>query len=149
MGTIWLYATAAVAAGALLPVQAAINGRLRPWVGGALPAALASVLVSAALMLALTLASGARVPPVARLAAAPWWVWIGGLLGAGFVVASLALVARLGAAFLFALAVVGQMLASLVLDHFGLLGVPQHGVTPPRVLGAGLLVAGVVLIRRF
>ena len=47
-----------------------------------------------------------------------------------------------------ALLVTGQMLASLVFDHFGLFGVPQHAADPWRLAGAALLVLGVVLIRR-
>lgn len=118
-------------------------------VGGPVSAALVSVGVSMAGLLTLALVIRAPLPSAGRLAAAPWWVWVGGVLGAGFVLASLALVSRLGAAVLFALVVVGQMLASLLLDHFGALGAAQHTISPLRVLGAALLIAGVVLIRRF
>jgi transporter family-2 protein len=55
---------------------------------------------------------------------------------------------RLGAASLLSLVVAGQMLASSVIDHFGLLGIARHPATPSRVVGALLLVAGVVLMRR-
>jgi transporter family-2 protein len=57
------------------------------------------------------------------------------------------MIPRLGAATVLALIVVGQMLGSLTLDHFGILGIPQHPVNPTRLAGAGLLIAGVVLIR--
>lgn len=146
---VWLLALVAVAAGALLPIQASINGRLRPYVGGPIPATLVSVAVSTAAMVALALASRTHVPESEKVASAPWWVWTGGLLGVVFVLVSLGLVNRLGAAFLFALVVVGQMLASLVIDQFGLLGVAEHPITPLRLLGVGLLVGGVLLIRFF
>ncbi len=83
------------------------------------------------------------------MSGSPWWVWTGGLLGVVFVLVSLGLVNRLGAAFLFALVVVGQMLASLVIDHYGLFGVSEHTVSPLRILGVMLLLGGVVLIRFF
>ena len=49
----------------------------------------------------------------------------------------------------FGLVVAGQMLVSLAFDHFGLLGVEEKPVNIPRILGALLVAAGVVLIRRF
>jgi transporter family-2 protein len=39
------------------------------------------------------------------------------------------------------------MIGALAFDHFGLLGIPIHAVTPPRLVGAALLVAGAALIR--
>jgi transporter family-2 protein len=47
------------------------------------------------------------------------------------------------------LIVTGQMLVSLGLDHFGLLGYPSHPLNGWRLVGAGLIVAGVILLRRF
>lgn len=146
---IWLLALVAVAAGALLPIQASINGRLRPFVGGPIPATLVSVAVSTTTMVVLVLATRTPVPTGSKLTGSPWWVWTGGILGVVVVLVSLGLVNRLGAAFLFALMVVGQMLASMVIDHFGLFGVSEHAVSPLRVLGVMLLLAGVMLIRFF
>lgn len=146
---IWLLALLAVAAGALLSVQAGINGRLRPFVGGPVPATLVSVAVSTSAMVVLMLATRTPAPTPERAGGAPWWVWTGGLLGVVFVLVSLGLVSRLGAAFLFALVVVGQMLASMVMDYYGLLGVVEHPVTPLRLLGVALLLGGVILIRFF
>jgi transporter family-2 protein len=57
------------------------------------------------------------------------------------------LIPRLGAAMVIALIVAGQMLGSLAFDHFGLLGVPVHPANVPRLMGAALLVGGVILIR--
>ena len=75
--------------------------------------------------------------------------WIGGLLGAFFVAAAVTLVPRLGVAMTFSLIIAGQMLVTLVIDHFGLLGVPETKVSLARVAGILLITAGVVLIRRF
>ena len=145
---VWLFALMAVGLGLTLPVQAVINGRLRVLLDGPVPAALVSVLVSALLMAVIAAVTWQPVP-LDRVTAAPWWVWTGGIIGALYVAASLALISKLGAAFLFALLVVGQMLSSIIVDHYGWLGVPVHTVNPWRILGAVFLVAGVVLIRRF
>ena len=76
-----------------------------------------------------------------------WWMWTGGFFGAIYIVVALVLLPRLGAATVVALIVTGQMLASLVFDQFGLLGLIQHPVSIPRLVGAVLLVVGVILIR--
>ena len=93
-------------------------------------------------------ATRAAWPTGAAVARAPWWAWTGGLLGAFYVTAVVLLTPRLGVATTLALGVAGQMAAALVMDHFGLLGLSVRPVTPGRVAGAALLVAGVVLIRR-
>ena len=59
------------------------------------------------------------------------------------------LVPRLGVALTFSLIIAGQMLVTLVIDHFGLLGVPVKEVTLARIGGILLITAGVVLIRKF
>ncbi|TMJ62905.1 MAG: DMT family transporter, partial [Alphaproteobacteria bacterium] len=71
-----------------------------------------------------------------------WWAWTGGFFGAIYF-----LVPGLGAAFFIALLVAGQMIGSIAFDHFGLLGLSEHPIDLPRVIGATLLVVGVVLIR--
>ena len=78
----------------------------------------------------------------------PWWAWSGGLFGAIFIGLAIVLVPRLGAATFVALLVSGQMFASIMFDHVGLLGLAQRTADPPRLLGVVLLVIGVVLIRR-
>jgi bacterial/archaeal transporter family-2 protein len=83
------------------------------------------------------------------VASAPWWAWTGGLLGALFVLASIILTPRLGAATTIGLILTGQVLASIVIDHFGLIRVPVHEASFPRIIGALLIVAGVVMVQRF
>ncbi len=148
LGMVWLFALMAVGLGLTLPVQAVINGRLRTTLDDPIRAALVSVLVSTLLMAVIAAVTWQPVS-MERVSSAPWWVWTGGLIGAIYVAASLVLISKLGAAFLFALLVVGQMLSSIIVDHYGWLGVPIHTVNPWRILGAGFLVVGVVLIRRF
>ena len=77
-----------------------------------------------------------------------WWHWSGGLLGAVYIVGTIVLAPRLGAATLIAGLVAGQMAASLIVDHFGWVGFAEHQITPLRLAGALLIVLGVVLVRR-
>jgi bacterial/archaeal transporter family-2 protein len=138
----------ALAAGVLLPVQAGVNAQLRSVVGSPLSAALVSFLVgTAGLVTAVVIF---RAPTALRVAwvASPWWYWVGGLIGALYVVATIVLAPRLGAATLIAAVVAGQMIASLVLDQYGLLGFPTHPISGLRVLGAALVIVGVILVQR-
>ncbi len=80
--------------------------------------------------------------------AAPAWVYIGGLLGVVYVVAVIFLAPKLGGLLTFALAIAGQLLAALLLDHLGWL-YPQRPINLLRLLGVVLLVGGVWLIRRY
>jgi transporter family-2 protein len=87
------------------------------------------------------------LPEAASFARPRWWFWLGGVLGVGYLTVSLVLAPRIGVAAMIAAVVAGQMLASLLLDHFGWLGLAREPATPWRLLGALLIVAGVVLLR--
>jgi bacterial/archaeal transporter family-2 protein len=144
----WLLYALAFAGGVLLTVQVGVNSTLRVSVGSPAMAALASFVVGLAGLALFLLASGASLPGRAALAAAPLWAWSGGLLGAYYVAVSIFVGPRLGAAALLAISVFGQLLTSLIVDHYGLIGFAQHPLTWARVAGAVLLLAGVLLIVR-
>jgi transporter family-2 protein len=142
---IWGYLLFALAAGAMLPIQFGINAQLATWVGGSARAAFVSFVVGAlGLLLAVLIA--ARGWPE-RAGDAPWWVWIGGLLGAFYVLGSIVTAPKLGAVTLVALILAGQAIASLLVDHFGWVGFEEHPITLLRVVGVLLLAAGVALVR--
>ena len=137
----------ALAAGAGLPVQAAVNATMRSYIGR--PEWAAVVNFGVGLLALLAWVAVLRLPPaLSRAAAAPWWSWTGGVLGAFYVTAVVLLTPRLGVGATLALLVAGQMGAALAMDHFGVLGLAARHVSGGRILGAALLVAGVVLIRR-
>ena len=138
----------ALAAGAALTVQIGANAAARRYLGGdAVAAALASFVIGAVALAVYGVAM--RVPWTLRSAlSAPAWVWSGGLLGGFYVVTSVLVGPRLGAAAFLALAVLGQLAASLVVDQFGWLGFAQHPITVARVVGALMLLGGVLLVTR-
>ena len=126
-----------------------VNSKLRTVVGGTVTAAAISFIAGTA---ALTLAAALidrRLPEMNAVLGAPLWVWIGGLLGAFYVLASIVLTPRLGAATTVGLVLAGQVSASIAIDHFGLLRVQVQEATLPRLLGTLLIIAGVVLVQRF
>ncbi len=143
-----LFALLAMGAGACIALQASANGSFRKSLGdnplfAACLSILGTVLTAAAAMLVFR----PPVPSMAVLRETPWWNWIGGPLGALIVLAGAALTARLGAALFIALVVGGQLLCSLALDHFALVGLNEQPVTLGRLLGAALVVAGVLCIK--
>ena len=139
----------ALVAGAFMPIQAGINSRLRFMLGDPISAAMISFAVGTLGLAAYVIAGRKPWPDGALFSAAPWWIWTGGLMGAFFVAASVVLAPRLGAAAMMAWLIAGQLTASIFLDHFGLVGYALREASPLRILGAGLLVAGAVLVQRF
>lgn len=139
---------AAILIGIALPVQSGLNAQLRIGVSHPLLAAFISFLVGTVALLGFNLALRVPLPSGEALGRIPWWHWIGGLLGALYIYAAVILAPRLGAATLVAAIVAGQMVASLLLDHFGLVGYPQQSATPVRLVGALLVIGGVILIQR-
>jgi bacterial/archaeal transporter family-2 protein len=138
----------ALLAGALLPVQTGVNLQLRGALGQPLGAALVSFVVGTAGLAILVAALRVPVPLGEGWDRSAWWHWAGGLLGAVYIVAAIVLAPRLGAATLVAALVAGQMVASLLIDHYGWVGFAVHHVSPLRILGAALVVGGVVLVQR-
>lgn len=143
-----IFALLAAGAGACIALQASANGNFRKNLGDN-PLAAAGFSILGTIITAATALLILRppVPSASALRETPWWNWIGGPLGALIVLAGAALTARLGAALFIALVISGQLLCSLVLDHFALMGLNEQPVTMGRVLGAVLVVAGVVCIK--
>ncbi|MGH2985274.1 MAG: DMT family transporter [Solirubrobacterales bacterium] len=136
-------------AGAVLPVQGAINAELNTELDAAVAVGAFSFLVAtAAMALALggILAASAPRPQLAPLRGVPWWGWLGGLCGAIYVTSVFSLIPEIGAAPVVVLTVAGQQLASVAVDRYGLLRLPRRQVSTRRLTGVALLLAGVALI---
>jgi transporter family-2 protein len=146
MGELAWFVTLALLTGVGIAVQTGVNTQLRSTVGTPLVAAFVSFSVGTALLAVIVAGSRMEVP-IARLARMPWWMWAGGLLGVFIVSTNIVVAPRLGAALLLSLAITGQLAASLVLDHYGAFGFPVHPISAGRIVGALLLVGGVVLVR--
>lgn len=138
-----------VAAGGLLPLQAAMNATVGVKTSGPVFATAVNFVVGLlALMVTLT-ALRVPWPSAAQLAGVPWWSWLGGLCGVAMVLSMLLAAPRLGATVTVAALIAGQIGVSLLCDTFGWLTYQTQPLTPGRIAGAVLLVAGVVLIRKF
>lgn len=145
MDVLWL--VLASCAGSCIALQAAANASLRSHLSDVRYAAFFSIcgtIVTACLVMLLI---RPPLPAAAAMRSAPWWNWIGGPLGALIVLAGAALTPRLGAAAFIAAVVAGQVVCSLILDHFGWMDLARQQITPGRAIGAVLVVSGVLAVR--
>jgi bacterial/archaeal transporter family-2 protein len=136
-------------AGALVTLQIGSNARLREAMGGALPAIIVSSALGIVLLWAVILALQVPWPPLARMTAAPPSAWLGGLLGAAYAVVTVILARHVDAGTLIALVVSGQLVCSVLVDHFGVLGFDPRPLSFARAAGCGLMVGGFFLIWKF
>ncbi len=139
----------ALLAGALMPVQAGVNARLRLHLGDPLLASLVSFCVGTVALLCFILATRTPWPGLAAAASAPWWSWFGGAFGAFFVAVTVILAYKLGATGLMAWIIAGQLVASVLLDHTGAIGFAVHEISWQRMAGVLLLFAGAVLVNEY
>ena len=136
-----------VGAGCLVGMQAPVNSRLGKTVG-TVQAATFSFLVGTAALLLLASFWRGGLGNLGHVGRAPWWALVGGLFGAVYVSVALVAVRTLGASGLTAVVITGQLVISVVIDRFGLLGVAKQHIGVTRIIGLVLLVAGFVLVVR-
>jgi len=146
---VWLYLLLAITAGAMLPFQYGINAQLSHWLSSPVRAAFVSFLVGTLVLLLLSVLVRKPVPGAAKLGAVPWWVWLGGLLGAYYVTGSIFTAPKLGAVTLTAAVVFGQAVASALIDQFGWVGFKEHHLSPGRIAGLAFVAVGIALVRLF
>lgn len=139
---------AGVLAGSLSAVQTAVNGRLGVLLHSAVHAALVSFAVGAATLLVLVVLLRQWPRDVTgRADLGPWWMWLGGLLGATVVAGNAFLVPHLGTGLTVMVVLLGQMGGSVLIDSLGWLGTPRRQLNPTRVVGLATMIVGVLIIR--
>ncbi|MFV0388923.1 MAG: DMT family transporter [Pyrinomonadaceae bacterium] len=146
---VFFFIVLAVVAGMMMPTQAAINNNLAQTVESPILAAFVSFVVGTLALFIYIVVTGLPLSNLASIRNASLISLTGGILGAFFVASTVILVPRLGVALTFSLIIAGQMLVTLVIDHFAILGVPEKPVNWVRIVGAVLITFGVVLIRKF
>lgn len=133
----------------LLPVaQAGINASLSNKLGGPLRAGMTNFIVGGVVLVAAVVLFNlrGRTEPLADV---PWWNWLGGLMGALFVMTGIIVAPRIGATLLFALLICGQVVASVVIDWQGWFGYAARPVHVGRLVGVALVIAGVAMVSAY
>lgn len=140
-------AAMAFLAGVVLPFQATSNGAVGKALGHPLWGALVSLTVSAMVILPLLWLLKVPAPRIGTALQGPWWMWIGGVLGAIYVGSAAAFAPKLGAGGFIVLVVAGQMIAAVIVDHFGLMNLTPRPINLARVAGVLLILAGALFIQ--
>lgn len=144
----YVYILLAFLTGIAITVQAGVNANLRQALTNPVLAAAISFGTGFLSLLIVLLASGAPMPSLEAVRPVSWWKWTGGIIGAAYVTTVIVSVPKIGTANLVSLSVAGQLLAAVVLDHYGLLGFALHPANGWRILGMVVIVAGVLLVVR-
>lgn len=138
----------AFGAGALIALQAPINATAAAALGHPLAGATLSFCVGTSALLIVTTLFVRQSVDLGALKTLPLYAIIGGgLLGAIYVTAATTLTPRIGIGAVTALGIAGQVIASLLLDRFGLFGLIERDLTFGRVSGALLVLAGALMVR--
>ncbi|MCT4782697.1 MULTISPECIES: DMT family transporter [Exiguobacterium] len=131
--------------GILLPMQTSMNARLRMIVGSPFVASLLSFAIGTSFLTIVLLLTGQTVRIDSSLfQTQPAWIWTGGLLGVVFLTGNILLFPRLGSVQTVIMPIFGQILMGLLIDHFGWFHSTVNALTSTRLVGAVLVLIGVV-----
>ncbi|TPG56851.1 DMT family transporter [Roseomonas nepalensis] len=141
----------AVVAGVLNMLQSGSNATLHQKLesGPVVPALVVYLTGMLAVLAASPFIGRSAEGVLGRAGAVPWWGWIGGAMGAFYVVVTLTQAKGMGAGAFTAVTLTAAVVTSLLLDHYGLMGFEVRPLTLLRVLGGVLMVAGVGLVACF
>lgn len=145
---VFVFMAVVLLAGAMLPVQAGLNHKMGNAIASPEYASFISFLIGTVGLLGYLLFIKQDLGVISQSINAPWYSWAAGLLGAFYVTTIIIMTPRLGVALTFALIVTGQMLLSVMLDHFGLLGMQVRAINWGKVMGIVCLIVGVIIIRK-
>ncbi|MCK9799829.1 hypothetical protein BK634_14265 [Pseudomonas chlororaphis] len=143
--SVFLLLLLVVAAGAVLSVQAAINGRLGETVG-VLRSSLLTFVVGAVVSALLILFF--QPPQAMNLLQVPKWQLVGALFGVVYMMVMVGAVPRLGAAVATVAVILGQLAMGLLIDNFGWLGNPAIELSSNRLLAMLCLALALVFMYR-
>lgn len=139
----WLVVLMMAAGGAMMSFQAPINAALSRHVG-VFESALVSFLVGTVALI-LVVAIGGK-GSLGNLKQVSWWHLLGGLIGAVFVTATLTATQKIEVTQMIVAALAGNMIAAILIDRFGWVGMTAKPIDAPRIAGVALLIVSVVLI---
>ncbi len=131
--------------GVLVAFGAALNARLRQTLHSAIAAATINFMTGFATLTLLIVLQVMPIPTLDRLLTIPWWMFLGGLLGAVFVTLSTVVVPKLGLTTTTLAVVCSQMVVSLVIDQLGWFNMAPRPINATRIIAITLLVMAIAL----
>jgi bacterial/archaeal transporter family-2 protein len=145
----YIYLILAFLCGAIYPIQGGMNGRLLGYTNNSILTAIISFSVGLVGLIGLGLFKKVEWIRLLETQQAPWWAFLGGILGAFYVATVVLVLPRLGMALTFSLIIAGQIVLSIIIDHFGLLGNEVKEISIGKMAGIVLLVISIVIIKKF
>lgn len=143
------YIVLGISAGLLVPFQAIINSKLSTTIKNPIQTGLISFTGGFLVFILLIVLGPVKFPPLSILTTVNPVLLTGGIIGSGFVFAAIFAVPKIGSTAWVSLIIAGQLITSLVLDHYGILGLPVKAINIYRALGSVLLFSGTYLIVKF
>lgn len=144
-----LFILLALSAGTMIPFQSAMNAQLGKSLQSPYYSTLTVFLVAALSIIAYVLISRFTLPTIAQFNAAPKWSYLGGILGAAYILLIVICAPKLGIGNVTVMVLLGQIFAAIIIDQFGLLGAPLHLINWQRFIGLLFLIAGVFMVKKF
>jgi bacterial/archaeal transporter family-2 protein len=144
----YILTTLAFFLGGLLPIQVGVNAELAKYINSPILAALVSFLVGGVCLILGALIFKAPLPTLNQVTSLPTCLWGGGMIGAAVVLGSILAGPKIGALALVSLLLAGQLVVSVLIDHYGWLGFPIQKTNIQRLVGVLLLVGGFLLVRK-
>lgn len=144
----WLLGLAAFGIGTLSPLKAGIDSAFAEHTTQAW-AAMSSLVGALIIVLVAGFAAGQLSPPSSStLGQIPWYLWLSSLCAIAFLGGGIFVAPKLGAAYFIVLMIMGQVVMSLVLDHYGAFTFEQQSISWTKILGAAMVLAGVIVVQR-
>ena len=138
----------AVIAGAFLPMQGSMNSKLAKAGENPVYASMISFTIGVLALVAYILLTSQNVS-WKGLKDAPSYSWLGGVLGAFYVTVIVFAFPKIGPGLTFGLVVAGQLITSMVMEHFQIMGTPHQPISLGRIVGVLLIIIGVVAVKKF
>jgi transporter family-2 protein len=142
---IWLVILIGLIGGVGVGLQVPIAGAMGQRVGGIASSFIIHVSGAIFSGLFLFLRGGEKIRDWNTL---PWYMLMAGIFGLILYLTINVTLPRLGSTMMVSLIIVGQLMAGVVIDHFGLLGVATRHIDLPRAIGLAVLVLGAYLIAK-
>jgi len=140
---IYFFVLLAIIGGISIGFQAPINAALSKFTG-IIESSFISFMVGAISLLVLALAT--RKGHIMNFTQAQAYLWTGGLLGAIVVTVNTFVIPKIGSLAMISSVITGQMVAALLIDQIGFLGLPRHPLDLMRIAGVGLMALGVWMV---
>lgn len=144
-----IFALCGIVLGGLMTCQGGVNSELKTHLSYPIQAAFISFLTGTTVLSVLCLALYLKTQETwfaNGFAPVPWWAWTGGLIGAIFVSSAIMLIPRMGAITWTLTLMSGQIFTAMLIEHFGIAGVPKIPINGVRIAGSLLVLTGILLV---